>query len=112
MSFIRDTFGPGSRPYPIDRERRRRVMIALAEKELTISSLARKLKLSKPLVSLIVTGRRLSLKTERRIADFLGKPADYLFPPRTPEEIQKMRKAEQSAPRKGKAAWQIGLRRQ
>ena len=101
MNYLHKNAERETRPYPIDRERRRRVMIALAEKELTISGLARKLKLSKPLVSIIVSGRRISEKTEQRIAKFLGKPADYLFPERTTEDIKKMRQAESQ---KGKAA--------
>ena len=92
----------GSRPYPLDHERRRRVMIALAERDMTISGLARSLGTSKQYISAIVSGRRLSPKTEKRIADFLGKAADYLFPYRTPEEIGEMRREESAA--KGDAA--------
>jgi len=102
MSYMRDVCGLGSRPYPLDRERRRRVLVALAERDMSISSLARSLHLSRPYVSQIISGRDLSIKTEQCIADFLGKPADCLFPYRTPEEIGKMRKAEASA--KGKTA--------
>ena len=104
MSFIRDTFGAGSRPYPLDRERRCRVMVALAEKDLTISALAKNIGLSRVLISNVISGRRLSIKTEQLIAKFLDKPVDYLFPPRTVAEIRKMRQAEQSAVRKGTAA--------
>ena len=103
MSFIRDTFGPGSRPYPLDRERRRRVLVVLAERDITISDLARSLGLSRPLISYVISGRRLSTKTEQQIANFLGKSADDLFPYRTPEEIRKMRQAEKAS-QKGKAA--------
>ena len=102
MSFLRELSGMGSRPYPLDHERRRRVMVALAERDMTISGLARSLSLSQPYVSFIISGRRLSTKTEQRIADYLGKPADYLFPYRTPGEIGEMRKAEARA--KGTAA--------
>jgi transcriptional regulator with XRE-family HTH domain len=69
---------------------------------MTISELARSLGLSKSVVSRVVSGRRISPKTEQRIADFLGKPADYLFPARAPVEIKKMRSAE--AAQKGKLA--------
>jgi transcriptional regulator with XRE-family HTH domain len=69
---------------------------------MTISDLARCLGTSKQYISAVISGRRLSQKTEQRIADFLGKPADYLFPFRTPEEIGKMRRAEAAA--KGTAA--------
>ena len=102
MSLLRDMTSYGSRPYPLDRERRRRVMIALAEKDMTISTLAKKLNISKQYVSAVVSGRRWSLKTQQRIAKFLGKPSAYLFPSREPEEIRKMRQAEQSAPHKRK----------
>lgn len=104
MSFIRDTFGPGSRPYPIDRERRRNVLVALAEKDMSISDLSLRLNISRAIVSQVISGRRLSPRTEQRIADFLGKPTDYLFPFRTPAEIRKMRQAEQSATKKESAA--------
>ena len=101
-SFLRVFTGLGSRPYPLDHERRRRVLVALAERGMTISDLARSFGTSKQYISAIVSGRRLSTKTEQRIAEFLGKPADYLFPFRTPEEIGKMRREEASA--KGKAS--------
>ena len=102
MHFLREISGLGSRPYPLDRERRRRVMITLAEKDMTISDLSEKLELSRGLVSKVISGRRLSEKTEQLIADFLEKPVDYLFPFRTPEEIGRMRQAEAAA--KGTAA--------
>jgi len=102
MNIFREFAGLGNRPYPLDRERRRRVMIALAERDMTISDLARLLHLPRPYVSQVISGRDLSKKTEQRIAEFLGKPADYLFPYRTPKEIGEMRKAENSA--RGKVA--------
>ena len=97
----------GRRPFPFDLDRRIRVMIALAEKNLTISALARKIGLGQSFISEIINGRRFSSKTEQRIADFLGKSADDLFPERSAEELVEMRKAEasrQSAARKGTAA--------
>jgi len=94
--------GLGNRPYPLDRERRRRVMVALAERDMNISGLAKYLNLPQSLISMTISGRRLSPKTEQRIAEYLGKPANYLFPFRTPEEIGKMRRAE--AEEKDKAA--------
>jgi hypothetical protein len=51
---------------------------------------------------MIINGRRQSAKTERRIAEYLGKPAGYLFPERLPEDIALMRQAE--AAEKEKAA--------
>jgi plasmid maintenance system antidote protein VapI len=102
MRILREFSGLGSRPYPIDHERRRRVMIALAEKDLTISKLSKILRVTRTCVSETINGRRLSLKTEQRIAEFLGKPSDYLFPKRKPAEIKNMRQAE--AKSKGKTA--------
>ena len=101
-SFWREFTGLGSRPYPLDRERRKLVLVALAERGMTISDLARSLGIDQAIVSKVISGRRLSTKTEQHIAEFLGKPADYLFPVRTPEEIGKMRRKEASA--KGDAA--------
>jgi len=102
MKLWREITGLGGRPYPLDRERRRRVMVALAERGMTVSGLARSLNLSQAIISKVINGRRLSPKTERRIAEFLGKPADSLFPPRTAGEIGEMRRAE--AEEKGRAA--------
>jgi len=99
MSIVRE-YGFGSRPYPLDHERRHKVMVALAEQDMTISSLARSLNLLQSQVSMTVCGRRRSKKTEQRIADFLGKPVDSLFPSRTGAEIKKMRQAEAKAKEK------------
>jgi len=96
MRLINELSGKGCRPYPLDRERRRKVLIALAERDLNTITLAKNLKLSKSLISMVINGRRLSPNTEQRIADFLRKPVDDLFPRRTPEEIGKMRKKEAS----------------
>ncbi len=100
MSILREVSGLGSRPYPLDHERRRNVLIALAEQDMTISDLARKTKIPRAIISQIINGRRRSEKTEQRIADFLGKPVDSLFPTRTGVEIKKMRQAEASAKEK------------
>jgi transcriptional regulator with XRE-family HTH domain len=102
MSFLRELSGLGSRPYPLDIERKRRVMVALAEKGMNISALAQNLGLSQPLISNIISGRRRSKKTEQRIAEYLGKDAEELFPPRSNDDIREMREAEAAA--KGKAA--------
>ena len=93
-TFLREFSGLGSRPYPLDRERRRRVLVALAEKDMTISGLARSIGVAQAIVSKVISGRRLSTKTEQRIAEFLGKPIDDLFPSRTAAEIGEMRRAE------------------
>jgi len=100
MSILREVSGLGSRPYPLDHERRRNVMVALAEQDMTISDLARKTKIQRAIISQIINGRRRSEKTEQRIADFLGKPVDSLFPSRTGAEIKKMRQAEAKAKEK------------
>jgi plasmid maintenance system antidote protein VapI len=102
MRFLREMFGYGSRPYPLDHERRRRVLIALAERGMTISGLAKALNIARTCLSETISGRRLSPKTEQRIAAYLRKPIEYLFPIRTHEEIKKMRDAE--ARQKGKTA--------
>jgi transcriptional regulator with XRE-family HTH domain len=102
MRLLREMSGLGSRPYPLDHERRRNVLVTLAKKDMTISSLAREINVAQAIVSQVINGRRRSEKTEQRIADFLNKPADSLFPIRTPAEIKKMRQAEAAA--KGKAA--------
>jgi len=94
MRLTREFSGMGSRPYPLDRERRRRVMVALAERDMTISGLAKSLNSPRAVVSQVISGRRLSPKAEQRIASFLGKDAGDLFPRRTPGEIAKMRRAE------------------
>jgi plasmid maintenance system antidote protein VapI len=102
MRILREMSGLGSRPYPLDHERRQRVLVALAEKDMTITALAKTLYLPVSLISMVINGRRRSEITEQRIAKFLNKPADSLFPIRTPAEIKKMRQAEAAA--KGKAA--------
>jgi len=97
MRFLREFSGLGSRPYPFDRERRRRVMVALAEKDMTISGLARSIGVAQAIVSQVINGRRKSPKTEKLIADYLGEDADRLFPARTNAEIKKMREREAAA---------------
>jgi len=100
VRILREISGLGSRPYPLDHERRRRVLVSLAERNLTIGGLANALGLSISLMSMIINGRRLSPKTEQRIAKFLGKDAEYLFPQRMTAEIKKMREAEAKAKRR------------
>lgn len=102
MRILREESGWGSRPFPLDHERRRRVLVALAEREMTISNLSMQTKIPRAIVSQIINGRRRSPRTEQRIADFLGKPAEYLFPARDMDAIVKMRRAEAAA--KGKTA--------
>ena len=106
MNILREFSGRGTRPYPLDRERRRRVMVALAERDMTISGLAQRLGITRTNISEIINGRRLSSKIEAQIAAYLGRHEDYLFPKRTSEEIIQMRQAEAEAEAKrgGKAA--------
>ena len=93
MSLISDIQGARScRPYPIDHERRRRVLVALAEKDLTISSLARRINVAQSIVSQVINGRRISPVTEQKIAAFLKKKTDYLFPRFTTEYIRQILK--------------------
>jgi plasmid maintenance system antidote protein VapI len=72
-------------------------MCELLEQNITISALANALDLWQPYVSEVISGRRLSPRAEQRIADFLGKSVEWLFPLRTPEEIGEMRRAEEAA---------------
>ncbi len=104
MNILREFSGRGTRPYPLDRERRRRVMVALAERDMTISGLARNLSIDQAIVSKVINGRRLSSKIEAQIAVYLERHEDYLFPKRTSEEIVQMRQAEAEAKRGEKAA--------
>jgi len=94
----------GCRPYPLDHKRRKKVMVALAEREMNISDLARSLGIAQAIISQVISGRRFSPKTEQRIANFLGKSSDDLFPTRTAEEIKKMRLAENAQAAKEKVA--------
>jgi len=94
MSFISDIQGIRScRPYPIDHERRRRVMIALAEKDMTISDLARAIGIKQSVASCVINGRRKSPVTEKKIAVFLKEKTDYLFPIISVKELNRLSKA-------------------
>jgi plasmid maintenance system antidote protein VapI len=67
------------RPYPPDRERRMRVKIELARRDMTISDLARALGIHQGNLSSIVSGTRHSPKTETRIAAYFGMARENLF---------------------------------
>lgn len=84
----------GSRPFPIDRERQRRCTEVLESCGMTITELAFHLSVSQPLISEVISGRRISPTNENRIAAFFGVPHDALFPPRTAGEIAFMREQE------------------
>jgi len=82
--------------YPIDKERKKRVKIALINKYMTASNLAQEIGISRYMINRVINGRRRSKKTEQRIAEYLGESTDYLFPPRTSKQIKKMIKLEMS----------------
>ena len=78
------------RPYPPDKERRVRVKIELARRDMTISDLARALGMHQGNLSSVINGTRRSLKTEENIAALFGLPWRELFPPRTRTELEAM----------------------
>jgi transcriptional regulator with XRE-family HTH domain len=90
------------RPYPPDTERRVRVRIELARRDMTVSDLARALGMAQSLTSEIINGTRRSPKTEEKIAAFFGLPREELFPSRKKAELEAMRRA--AAADKGRAA--------
>jgi len=79
------------RPYPPDPERRRLVRIELAKRDMTVSDLARALGIHNGNLNDVINGIRLSPKTEKRVADFLGLPVETVFPLRTKDELAAMR---------------------
>ena len=82
------------RPYPPDKERRVRVKVELARRDMTISELAIALNITQSIVSEITNGTRRSKKTEEKISRFFGKPWEELFPPRSRRDLEAMREAE------------------
>lgn len=84
----------GSRPFPVDEERKRRCLAVLASAGMTVPELAMHLGVSRQLVHAVISGRQPSRSVEGRMARFLGVPAEYLFPVRTGAEIAAMRSAE------------------
>lgn len=85
------------RPYPLDRERKRRVMVELARRGLTISELAENIEYNQGHVSSCISGRLLCRPLEERIAAYLGKPVEYLFPERTVPQLLAMKQAEEES---------------
>ena len=79
------------RPYPPDAERRRMVRVELAKRDMTISDLAHALGMHQGNLSDVINGIRLSPKTEKRIAAFLGVPVEVLFPVRDRSKLAAMR---------------------
>lgn len=80
---------------PVDTERRTRVKVELAKRQMTLTSLADALGVSQPYISAVVSGRKLSDKTEGEIAAVLQMPKEYLFPVRTVRELNEMRNRNQ-----------------
>lgn len=85
------------RPYPLDRERKRRVMVELARSGITISELARRIGANQGNVSSCISGRLLCDPLEARIAEYLGCPVQHLFPKRSIKQLLAMQKVEQKA---------------
>ena len=81
------------RPYPPDRERRVRVKVELAKRDMTVSDLSRAINIVQSVVSEVINGTRLSKKAEEKIAAYFGKRREELFPARTRLELEAMRKA-------------------
>ena len=84
----------GSRPFPVDKDRKERCMAVLRSRGISISELAAIMGVSRELIHRIISGRRLSPATETRIAGLFGLPREAMFPPRTAAEIAYMREAE------------------
>lgn len=84
----------GCRPFPIDYERKERCLDVLEQLNMTITELALHLNIKKSNLSNVISGRELSPTMETRIATFLNTPREFLFPPRTAQEIANMRKIE------------------
>lgn len=84
----------GCRPYPIDKERKQRVLSVLNSCGMSCAELAQLMGWQKSYVSNLLAGRELSVNNEKLVADFLGVPVDFLFPHRTPHEIAALREQE------------------
>jgi len=82
----------GGRPYPKDAERRVRVKVELAKRDMSVTDLARALGMKRSNVSNIINGRHRSRKNEERIAAFFGLAREELFPPRTFGDLIEMRR--------------------
>ena len=89
------------RPYPLDEERRWRVLTELARCGMTITNLARAIGSNQSNVSNVINGRLLQRSLEERIAAYLHVSREYLFPERTVAEILELKKKEEA--RKGGA---------
>ncbi len=81
----------GCRPFPVDKDRQARCKRVLSDCGMTQNELALHLGVSKVLISNVISGKQLSVTTEKKIAAFFGLPREALFPLRTAEEIAMMR---------------------
>lgn len=84
----------GSRPFPLDTERKARCLSVLRELCITSTELAKLLGVDRAYISALISGRELSVKNEARVAQYLGVPVDYLFPQRSPAELAVLRERE------------------
>lgn len=91
------------RPYPVDTERKRRVLTELARRGLTISKLAIRIGCNRGNVTSCISGRLLCRPLEVRIASFLQLPVEYLFPVRTVGQLLAMQQAEKLRNKEGAA---------
>jgi plasmid maintenance system antidote protein VapI len=79
------------RPYAKDPERRRLVRIELAKRDMSISDLALVLSIHCGNLSAVISGTRISPKTEAKIAAYFGLPAEALFPRRKRKDLDGVR---------------------
>jgi len=83
--------GVSCRPYPKDAERRTRVRVELAKRDMTITDLARALGMNRGNLSSLINGSHISAKNETKIAEFFGMEREALFPRRTRSELARIR---------------------
>ena len=100
MGFLNSVYGL-RRPYPFDEVRKKRVMVELSKRGLTITKLSLLISSQRPHVCDVINGRRLQRSLEERIAAYLHVSREYLFPERTVAEILELKKKEDE--RKGGA---------
>lgn len=68
------------RPYPRDWRRKQRVMDLLFRHQMTISGLARELRVDQGTLSKVIWGTRKSPVMETRIAEYFSLTREQLFP--------------------------------
>lgn len=79
-------------------------MVELARRGLTVSELARRINYSQGRTSDCISGRLLCRPLEERIAEYLGRPVQYLFPERTVAQLLAMQAAEARAKKRSEGA--------